>query len=374
MQRTTPIRTFLKRFLLVFSRRLKLRLILVAELILGGCAPAPPIDDTDVQVAPTLLEDSSISGVHLPSNQDAAMPDDSMVKYRSDCGMNTDCDNDAQPCSAETGCPDGALCDDLQNCRDVMDSGTNCNGSVCIQMHMCDNDQDCPDMYRCEDDESGKRCVLTETSPNLSPPDQGPFQCGPSECSDRQVCSPAAVAACTQRDCYGGSGAFCENNCECAGTFICAQQRQQCVGCLTSLQCDSPNVCLNSGQCGQVIDRSGENFTMADDLGDLLELTAQCVRQAYDGSCGAFASMATHFGEQDIRATGCAFISGNEMTLADADLETLNGFLSCESDRPVPLVNDLRHHRAQDSLCVTRLSGWIWLHACEPQYVPLNAN
>ena len=135
-------------------------------------------------------------------------------------------------------CPDGAPCDGAQNCGMSPDVGVDCTDSNCVPMNMCENDQDCPDMHRCEDADSGKRCILFETLPTTSPPSQGPFQCGPSVCSDREVCAPAAVAACTQRDCYGGSGAFCENNCECAGTFICDQQRQQCVGCLTNLQCD----------------------------------------------------------------------------------------------------------------------------------------
>ena len=164
---TSSIRTFLKRRLFVLNLRIELLLIRLSAH-LSGCAPAPPLDSPDMQVIPNLLEDGSISGVHLPSDRGITIPMDSMVDEPPACGMKPDCGRDAQPCSAEMNCPDGSPRDGAQNCGMSPDVGVDCTDSNCVPMNMCENDQDCPDMHRCEDAESGKRCILFETPPTPS--------------------------------------------------------------------------------------------------------------------------------------------------------------------------------------------------------------
>ena len=75
----------------MLNLRIELLLILASQLIWSGCAPAPPLDSPDMQVIPNLLEDGSISGVHLPSDRGITIFLDSMVNEPSACRVNLDC-------------------------------------------------------------------------------------------------------------------------------------------------------------------------------------------------------------------------------------------------------------------------------------------
>ena len=187
----------------MLNLRIELLLILASQLIWSGCAPAPPLDSPDMQVIPNLLEDGSISGVHLPSDRGITIPMDSMVDEPPACGMNPTVVvmlNRAR----RKDCPDGAPCDGAQNCGMSPDVGVDCTDSNCVPM-ICA--KTIKTVQICID----AKTLTLETMYSIRDAARHPrnrvrFNAVLQSVASRSVRS--AVAACTQRDYYGGSGAF----------------------------------------------------------------------------------------------------------------------------------------------------------------------
>ena len=247
-----------------------------------------------------------------------------------------------------------------------------CELNRCVTGTRCTRDSDCGPQQECEQDFFPGRCVDSDTpgAPDMGmAPDGGIWTCEGTQCESRQRCGPHPSSQCETQTCLGAHGGTCSSNCDCEVSLICRQNTNRCVACLNSLQCDAPEVCIPTGQCGVSINLDEGDTTSPTSL-RILQTLRDCDARAQSGGCGQFIWTQTPPQLETLRTEGC---QNTIFANAESERESIQDLLRC-GGRESPLFIDpsFSGTDASGMLCVTRHRGLFWFHNCGPAAVPID--
>ena len=395
-------------------RHIQCVVLLVASLSLVGCEEQnsqdemptadmnQPTQDVDRSINgqsdATTTEDASesdaaSSDMAMPST-DAAATDTATTQDMNStppqtCERTNDCPTplvcnlgeclDTTPCSTDADCTElGTICNRgrmrcVLGCRVATDCPMDdvCGYNRCVTGTRCSRDSDCNPNQECERVIFPGRCV--DRAGALPPdmgmaPDGGIWTCNGEQCDSRQRCGPHPSSQCEAQTCLGAHGGVCESNCDCQVSLICRQNINRCVACLNSLQCDAPEICIPTGQCGVRVNLDEGEPTTPLSL-RILRTLRDCNERAQFGGCGQFTWTLATPQLETLRLDGCGdSIYANAPNERDA----LQDLLRC-GNRESPLFVDPGYSGVDSGMvCVTRHRGLFWFHNCREAAVPID--
>ena len=352
---------------------------------LGTAQPSDSqLQDNEVNRADQALDSGETS---VPDVDASALPDQSIASGLT-CEITNHCpepevcnDGLCDPstvCASDSDCEIGYLCNRgrfrcVKACR--VQAGCPqeqvCINQKCTDGTRCSSDRNCEVGQVCETDSTGGFC--TDSVPDMLgdmgiAPDGGIWTCNDTLCQPRQRCGPHPSTNCEVTDCLSGHGGNCDANCDCASGLICKQNTQTCVSCLNGLQCDSPERCISTGQCGLTIELDGNQPSEL----SVLQTLVQCQVNLDNEACAQFTiSVGAPNGTQPdlprLKALGC---DNALYASAMQDQEPIQDLLRCGGSQS-PLIIDPSYDPMGSTVCVTQRSGYFIFHGCNPDQVPI---
>ena len=324
------------------------------------------------------------------SNRDAASEIDLSMPVQA-CNVTNDCPFpmvcdvgeclNTIPCTADADCTEvGYICNPYRMqcvtaCRvtsQCMDPNTVCLYYKCLPGTRCSMDSDCNPNEECERELFPGRCVEREEeeTPDMGvAPDGGIWTCEGSQCSARQRCGPHPSSQCEQQTCLGAHGGQCNDQCDCVPPLICRQNTNKCVECLNSLQCDSPDICIATGQCGVRVDLDAADNALPQNL-LILQTLLECSQRESSGGCAEFlwTENAPQIGA--LRREGC---DDDTYSGYNVDRANIQDLLRCgDQDSPLFIDPDFSGVETSGMVCLTRHRDLFWFHNCRAAAVPID--
>jgi hypothetical protein len=331
-------------------------------------------------------EDGTVNRIDAaPTSADSSIELDQAFIPTEPCERTNDCPDpqvcnenlcdESTVCSSDADCTLGYLCNRSRNrcviaCRNQSNCPLDqiCTDQKCVPGTRCNSDRECEVGEMCQNDGSGGFCTEDVQSPlgdmGVSP-DGGIWTCNDNQCEARQRCGPHPSFSCEVTDCLSAHGGACETNCNCLSGLICKQNTQSCVQCLNGLQCDSPERCISTGQCGLDVDLEPEQIPEL----AVLQTLVQCQMNINNAACARLYWTDGIPELARLKAMGCG---DTIYTSAMADQAPIQDLLRCGGTQS-PIILDPSFDPTRDvEVCVTERAGYYIFHGCNPDQVPLN--
>lgn len=316
---------------------------------------------------------------------DARIEIDQAMMPRDPCERTNDCpfplvcnENLCDPsigCDNDDDCALSYLCHGSRNrcviaCRTQANCTVDqvCTNQKCVPGTRCSSDRECQIGEMCRIDRTGGFCtddVQTSLGDMGVSPDGGIWTCNDNLCQARQRCGPHPSSSCEVTDCLSAHGGTCEINCNCLSGLICKQNSQSCVRCINGLQCDSPERCISTGQCGLNINLDPEQIPEL----SVLQALVQCQLNVDNDGCARFYWTDGLPELPRLQELGCG-----EAIYASAmsDQAAIQNLLRCGGTQSPIILDPTFDITNDDEVCVTERVGYYVFHGCNPDQVPLN--
>lgn len=344
-----------------------------ADFMMSDSAP----NQTDQAIS---TPDASFGDRGVETDPDQSMGSGLACERTNDCPFPEVCNESmcdpSTVCQTDNDCELGFLCNRERNrcviaCRTQSNCPQDrvCIDSKCVEGTRCTSDRECEIDETCETDGTGGLC--TTSSPEPDPlgdmgvaPDGGIWSCNATLCEPRQRCGPHPSTNCDVTECLSAHGGNCDNNCDCVPGLICKQTSQVCVSCLNGLQCDSPERCISTGQCGLNVDL---DINQPPEL-TLLQTLVQCEANLSNDACAQFSWTSSAPDLPRLKSIGC---DNALYASAMQDRMEIQDLLRCGGSQS-PLIIDPSFDAAAGRACATQRAGYFIFHGCNPDQVPLD--
>jgi hypothetical protein len=322
--------------------------------------------------------DASASDREVSTEADQFMGSGLACERTNDCPFPEVCNESmcdpSTACQSDGDCDLGFLCNRERNrCVIACRTQSNCpQDRVCIDLNCvegtrCTSDRECEVGEVCETDGTGGFCTNRTVDPLGDmgvAPDGGIWSCNDTLCEPRQRCGPHPSINCDVTECLSAHGGNCDTNCDCVPGLICKQTSQVCVSCLNGLQCDSPERCISTGQCGLNVELNADQPSEL----TVLQTLAQCEANLSNEACARFSWTGTAPELPRLKTIGC-----DDALYASSmqDRGVIQDLLRCGGSQS-PLIIDPSYDAADNSVCATQRSGYFIFHGCNPNQVPID--